>query len=101
MTSLMSAASPQTVELKSDWRTEITGRGRYFHFRAGSGKSRRYMRGGRIDKLPLERLEAYKENVTKRKKTKRSAQLDSRVSHRQEYSGEVERVGREILDTEH
>ena len=95
----MADAKPQIEELKSDWRTEITGRGRYFHFRAGSGKSRRYMRGGRIDKLPPERLEAYHRNVA-HKKTKRTRRPTSNSGNRKEYAGEMGVNGKDIFGSE-
>ena len=63
----MASAPQQTAEVKSGWRTEITGRGRYFHWRSGSGKDRRYMRGGKIDKLPPERIEEYNRNAKRKR----------------------------------
>ena len=88
---LLASAPQTTTDVKSDWRTEITGRGRYFHWRSGSGKSRLYMRGGRIDKLPQERLEAYNRNVT-RKKTKRNTISRRDSSNNEEYTGAMARV---------
>ena len=51
----------------SDWRTEITHRGRYWQYRRGSGKNREYLPGGKAEKLPKERLNAYyqKKNSTR------------------------------------
>ena len=92
----MASAPQNKSEIKSNWRTEITGRGRYFHWRSGSGRDRKYMRGGRIDKLPPERIEAYNRNATKKKRksnTKRGS------SHNAEYAGALGRDRAEVLNT--
>ena len=87
----MADATPQIEKVESNWRTEVTHHGRYWHYRSGSGKSRLYMRGGRIDKLPQERLEAYNRNVT-RKKTKRNTISRRDSSNNEEYTGAMARV---------
>ena len=87
----MADATPQIEKVKSNWRTEVTHHGRYWHYRSGSGKSRLYMRGGRIDKLPQERLEAYNRNVT-RKKTKRSAISRRDSGNNEEHTGAMARI---------
>ena len=87
----MADATPQIEKVKSNWRTEVTHHGRYWHYRSGSGKSRLYMRGGRIDKLPQERLEAYNRNVT-RKKTKRSTISRRDSGNNEEHTGAMARI---------
>ena len=98
MTSLLSAASPQTVELRSDWRTELTHRGKYWHYRRGSGSTREYMRGGRSEMLPTERLEAHKHNV-KRKKTKHATRSESYFGDSKEHLVKVATGRTDILDS--
>ena len=54
------------------------------------------MRGGKINKLPPERIEAYNRNATKEKRksnTKRSS------SHNAEYTGAMGRDRAEVLNT--
>jgi len=97
----MASAPQNKSEIKSNWRTEITGRGRYFHFRAGSGSARRYMRGGRIEQLPdrENRLRRYEKHV-QRKKTKRSTRPPSNSGDTQKYNFQMAGGGREILNSE-
>jgi len=93
------ASAPQTTkDVKSDWRTEITHQGRYWHFRSGSGKDRKYMRGGKIDKLPRERIEEYNRNASKKKRvtnTKHSS------GNNAEYIGTLGRDRPEVFDSKH
>lgn len=95
----MADATPQIEEVKSNWRTEITHHGRYWHFRRGSGKSRLYMRGGRVDKLPPERIEAYNKHVT-RKVKKRIARSTSDSGNIEKYNFTLAGVERQVLDSE-
>lgn len=96
----MADATPQIEEVKSNWRTEITHHGKYWHFRSGSGKSRLYMRGGRIDKLPPERIGAYNKNVTHKKAKKRTSRSTSNSGNTEKYNFALAGVGRKILDSE-
>jgi len=57
------------------------------------------MRGGRIDKLPKERLEAYNRNVA-RKKTKRSTISRRDSGNNEKHIGEMARVGTDLFGSE-
>ena len=97
---LLASAPQTTTDVKSDWRTEITGRGRYFHWRSGSGKDRKYMRGGKIDKLPAERLRAYEKNVSHKNRKKRSTLTRRDSGNNEKHIGEMARVGTDLFGSE-
>jgi hypothetical protein len=48
---------------RSGWRIEVTGNGRYWQWRKGSGKNRESAYGGRFDNLSEERKAKYHENI--------------------------------------
>jgi len=56
------------------------------------------MRGGRIEKLPKERLEAYNINVT-RKKTKRSTRPTSNSGNTEKHDFPLAGIGGTVFDS--
>jgi hypothetical protein len=58
------------------WRYEVTGAGRYWQWRRGSGRERQSIYGGAFETLPEERREAYHGNRKSKARTKTSQQTD-------------------------
>jgi hypothetical protein len=44
------------------WRIEVTGSGKYWQWRRGSGKKRESRYGGKFDELGIERKKQYAKN---------------------------------------
>lgn len=54
--------APELPALSTGWRIEVTGKGRYWQFRAGSGKARKSAYGGKFGELSDDRKHAYEKN---------------------------------------
>jgi len=52
---------------ESGYRIEITQRGRAYHWRKGSGKSRVHQRGGSIGQVSQTRIAQYRENLARQR----------------------------------
>lgn len=52
----------ESPALVSGWRIEVTGKGRYWQFRSGSGKARHSAYGGKFGELSDDRKDAYQAN---------------------------------------
>jgi hypothetical protein len=55
------------------WRIEVTGGGKYWQWRRGSGKNRQSRYGGKFRDLSEARKEAYRKNVERRRRAANSS----------------------------
>lgn len=60
------AEVPETEIAETGWRREVSHRGRYWHWRRGSGKQRISRTGGRFETMPEEAQEAYYARIAER-----------------------------------